>query len=241
MSDLRETLRLLRSLQDLDRDLYKVQDELKRLPQERLRRRERLDGELNRLAELDRRVFEVQSRVKEIEDLTTSQRQRVRKLENQASESRGDTALLVAFQHEIRSLKRDISEAEEEGLGLVEEVEKLSADREVLSAGIATLEGEFAEYSGNVDQEIAAAEARRAELDAERNQRLAGSVAPETLVQYEKLLEAREGEAMAALENRVCQGCFVSVPSNVYVRLARCMELVPCPSCGRILYLAAME
>jgi predicted nucleic acid-binding Zn-ribbon protein len=35
----------------------------------------------------------------------------------------------------------------------------------------------------------------------------------------------------------VCQGCYVSVPNNIYVRLARCTELVYCPSCGRILYL----
>ena len=42
---------------------------------------------------------------------------------------------------------------------------------------------------------------------------------------------------MAELEARVCQGCYVSAPSNIYVRLARRTELVFCPSCGRILYL----
>ena len=241
MSDLRETLRLLRGLQDLDRSLFKVRDELRRLPKERDKRRERLDGESHRLAELERRMFEVQSRVKEIEDLTTSQRQRVRKLENQASESRGDTALIVAFQHEIRSLKRDISEAEEEGLGLVEEVERLKKDQDELKSGIAGLEEEFAEYSGNVEKEIAEAEAKREKLEAERNERMGSSLTPETRVMYEKLLDAREGEAMAELDNRVCQGCFVSVPNNIYVRLARCTELVPCPSCGRILYLAGMD
>jgi len=241
MSDLRETLRLLRGLQDLDRSLFKVRDELRRLPKERGRRLERIEGEKHRVSELERRLFEVQSRVKEIEDLTTSQRQRVRKLENQASESRGDTALLVAFQHEIRSLKRDISEAEEEGLGLVEEVERLSADQDELKGAVATLEEEFAEYSANIEKEIAEAEVRRGELEAERNERMGSSLTPETRVMYEKLLDAREGEAIAELDNRVCQGCFVSVPNNIYVRLARCTELVPCPSCGRILYLSAMD
>jgi hypothetical protein len=241
MSDLRETLRLLRGLQDLDRNLFRVRDELRRLPAERTKRRERLDAETERLDELNRRIHEIQARVKEIEDLTTSQRQRVRKLENQASESRGDTALLVAFQHEIRSLKRDISEAEEEGLGLVEEVDRLSEERDTRQSAIATLEEEFAEYSGNIEKEMAEAEVRRGELDAERSKRMGAALTPETRTMYEKLLEAREGEAMAELEGRVCQGCFVSVPSNTYVRLARCTELVPCPSCGRILYLAAMD
>ncbi len=186
-------------------------------------------------------MFELQSRVKEIEDLTTSQRQRVRKLENQAAESRGDTALLVAFQHEIRGLKRDVSEAEEEGLGLVEEVEKLTKDRDELQGSIGTLEEEFAEYSANVEKEIAEAQAKGEKLDAERSERMGKALTPETRNMYEKLLEAREGEAMAELESRVCQGCFVAVPNNIYVRLARCTELVPCPSCNRILYLAGMD
>lgn len=241
MPDLRETLRLLRSLQDLDRDLYRVQDELRRLPEERRRREDRLNGEKARLADLDRQVAEVRARIKEIEDLTTSQRQRIRKLENEAASSRADTALLVAFQHEIRSLKREISEAEEEGLGLVEKAEALQAERDRLGEAVRTLEEEFAEYSNNVEREMAEAEARRAELDAQRSERLAGQVPPEILTKYEKLLEAREGEALAELESRVCQGCFVSVPNNIYVRLARGTDLVLCPSCGRILYLAALE
>ena len=37
--------------------------------------------------------------------------------------TRSDMALLAAYQHEIKTLKRDISSAEEEGLGLVEQAE----------------------------------------------------------------------------------------------------------------------
>ena len=66
---------------------------------------------------------------------------------------------------------------------------------------------------------------------------MSGPVEQAVLVEYEKLLEAREGQAMALLDGRVCQGCYVSVPSNLYVRLARGREMVNCPSCGRILYL----
>ena len=67
---------------------------------------------------------------------------------------------------------------------------------------------------------------------------MTGPVAPGVLAEYEKLLDAREGQAMAELEGRICLGCYVTVPSNVYVRLARAVDLVICPSCGRILYLA---
>ncbi len=84
---------------------------------------------------------------------------------------------------------------------------------------------------------MAKAEEKRAGLAHERELRLGSGVAQAVLEQYEKLLDAREGQAMAMLESKVCQGCYVSVPNNIYVKLARGLELVLCPSCGRILYL----
>ena len=86
----------------------------------------RIDGEKERVTDLDNRIQETHSRIKEIEDMTTGQRQRLRKLENEIS-STVDTALIVAYQHEIRTLRRDIGEAEEEGLALVEETDRLGA------------------------------------------------------------------------------------------------------------------
>jgi hypothetical protein len=237
MPDVRQTLRILRGLQELDRDLYRLQDDLRRFPQEVTRKREKLRAESERLAEAEKKLTEVRVRLKEIEDLTTSQRQRVRKLEHEAGESRADAALLVAFQHEIRTLKRDIGEAEEEGLGLVSEIERLTQEREALRGGVAELEQDFAQYSGNVDKEARETMDRAQSLERQRKQRGSTELAPNVLGQYEKLLASREGQAIAELDGRVCQGCYVSVPNNIYVRLARFTELVPCPSCGRILYL----
>jgi len=237
MPDLRQTLQILRSLQELDRDLYRLHDELRRLPQEVARKRDKLRAESERLAELEKKLTEQRVRVKEIEDMTSSQRQRVRKLEGQASEARADAALHVAFQHEIRTLKRDIGEAEEEGLGLVEEVERLTEERDALRAAVAELEQEFALHSESIGKESTSTQKRAEALEKERKRRGGSELPADVLSTYEKLLEAREGQALAELDRRVCQGCYVSVPNNIYVRLARYTELVFCPSCGRILYL----
>jgi predicted nucleic acid-binding Zn-ribbon protein len=237
MPDLRQTLAILRSLQDLDRDLYRLQDELRRFPQEVMRKRERLRQESDKLGEVEKKLTESKVRLKEIEDLTTSQRQRVRKLEHEAGEARADAALHVAFQHEIRTLKRDIGEAEEEGLGLLGSIEKYTQERGVLQAAVAELEKEFALYAANVDKEAKETMDRAQSMERERKKRGTSELPPDILGQYEKLLASREGQAIAELDGRVCQGCYVSVPNNIYVRLARRTELVLCPSCGRILFL----
>ncbi len=237
---MQETLQLLRDLQGLDEDLYHVKDELRRLPIERDKRRGKIDFERERLAELERAIHESKARIKEIEDMTTSQRQRLRKLENEVNGT-ADQALIAAYQHEMRSLKRDISEAEEEGLALVEANDKQVADADALRAGIEGLDVEFAEYNANIESEMRLAEERRQTLASERDTRMSGQVERSILVKYEKLLDAREGQAMAMLDGKVCQGCFVNVPSNIYVQLARGIDLVLCPSCGRILYLPTAE
>ncbi len=233
---MQETLRLLRGLQELDEDLYRVKEELRRLPEERQRRREKIELEIERAKDLERRAHEIQTRIKEIEDMTTGQRQRLRKLENEVAKT-VDQALIVAYQHEMRGLKRDIGEAEEEGLALVEEADKLTDEAALVREVVAGLEQEFAAYEENVRGEIAQAEEKRDALDEERRTRMGSQVAGDILQQYEKLLDAREGQAMAMLDGRVCQGCYVSVPNNVYVQLARAVELVTCPSCNRILFL----
>jgi predicted nucleic acid-binding Zn-ribbon protein len=235
--NMQDTLKLLRGLQQLDRDLYRVQDELRRLPEERDRRRSAIDSRIRRRDEIEHAQRQLQAKIKEIEDMTTVQRQRVRKLESEVANARGDAALVAAFQHEMRALRRDISEAEEEGLELVERADGLQAEQQQVAAEVEEAEKDFVEFSGNVDSEVAEAEGRRDELVAQRNERIAGNLTGEVLTLYEKLLEAREGEALAALVGRVCQGCHVGVPSNIYVRLARAVQLVECPSCGRILYL----
>ena len=41
---------------------------------------------------------------------------------------------------------------------------------------------------------------------------------------------------MAQVHGQICQGCYVEIPKNVALRMLRGLDLVQCPSCGRILY-----
>lgn len=234
---MQETMQALRGLQELDEDLFRVHQELERLPQERERRRAGITAKEQQVAVLERQLLDKRMRTKEVEDLTRAHRQRIRKLESEIQTAR-DGALIAAYQHEMRSLKREVSDAEEEGLGYVEEAEGLEAERDRLKTEIEAEEETFREYTTNVDNEIAEATRKRDELLALRKERMSSSLEPDVLSKYERLLAAREGVALAALEGRICQVCFMEVPPNVFVRLARSTEIVTCPSCDRILYLS---
>jgi uncharacterized protein len=233
---MQDTIRALRALQELDTDIYRLKAELKRLPEERANRRKEIDQMLARSETLQKSARELRAKVKEIEDTTGKERQRIRKLETEAANSRGDGAMLAAYQHEIKTLKRSISTAEESGLELVTQAGTVDADLTKQRATIEEAEKVFAEFSGNVERETAVARQELDRLLAERKRRMSTDVAPESLGLYERLLLARAGVALAELDGRICQACFMEVPTNLYVRVARGMALTQCPSCDRILY-----
>lgn len=237
---MKAVLQALLDLQGVDRDLHQVQNELTRLPKERAQKRAEIEKLLTRLAELRAQSKQLRVRIKEYEDVATQGRQRARKLENDMSSARADMALQAHFQHEIKNVKRDIGQAEEQGIGLLEQVETIEKDCAALQAKIDGEEKVFAEFAANVEREIASAQARHDTLAAERKRRLAQSaVPPEAIATYTRLLAARDGMPLAQLDGRTCQACFIEIPTNLVVRVTRGVELVPCPSCDRILYIGS--
>lgn len=233
---MQQTLSSLLALQDIDRHLFKVQKELQRLPKERQRRQEILDRKQKEIDELRARAFELKARVKEIEEVAIESRARIRKVESAAATARGDASLHANYEHEVRSLKRDIARGEEEALSFIEKMETCEAEAKERETALKAEQAVFDEFSANVDAELADAQARHDDLAGQRQQRMSSELDAETLELYSRLLEARGGDAMAELDGRICQGCYMEIPANLQVRLLRGAEIVQCPSCDRILY-----
>lgn len=235
---MKAVLQALLDLQGVDRELHKVQAELTRLPKERAQKRGEIEKLLTRIAEMRAQVKQLRVRIKEHEDAATVGRQRARKLEGDMASARADMALQAHFQHEIKNVKRDIGNSEEQGLTLLEQVETIEKDAATLQAKIDAEEKTFAEFAANVEREMADAKSRHDTLSAERKRRLSQSqIPPEAISTYTRLLAARDGMPLAQLDGRTCQACFIEIPTNLVVRVTRGSELVPCPSCDRILYI----
>lgn len=229
-------LRSLLTLQEVDRDIYKVEVELGRLPKELAERVEGLDSFNARLDTKRAEVNELRATIKEIEHTTVGLRQRLKKLEHESSSGAADAALIASYQHEMRNIKRNVSQAEDDGLKRVGRGEEIDTEIEEMEATQLADEISFDEFKVNVATETAAAEASLAELVAVRASKSSEGISVADLETYRGLLKTRDGEALAELGDGLCEGCFVNLPKNIVVRLARGTELVQCPSCDRILY-----
>jgi predicted nucleic acid-binding Zn-ribbon protein len=66
-------------------------------------------------------------------------------------------------------------------------------------------------------------------------ERLAAAADKRWIGGYERV-RARYGRAIAAVRERVCLGCFVTLPTSAAPRPASSATLGLCQSCGRLLY-----
>lgn len=59
---------------------------------------------------------------------------------------------------------------------------------------------------------------------------------PALLNRYETIRARRHGIAIVPARNGVCQGCYISIPPQLYIRVQSQRDIIFCPHCHRILY-----
>lgn len=232
---MQDTLRALWGIQEIDKDLFRVQEELKRLPVERAAR----EGELTLLRERIQsgksETAEEQLRIRELENQAMTHRLRIRKLDEESNSSR-DMSVIEACKYEIRELKKEIDRGERICMDILEHGEVRSKTISDLEEKLTVEEGHFVELSAGIDGEITVAEAKQTELETQRDDRLGSDLNVEALSLYRRLLTARSGQAMALSDGQVCRACYMALPPNMNVQLARGTAIIQCPSCDRILF-----
>jgi len=139
------------------------------------------------------------------------------------------------MQREVEMLGGLVDKLEDQGLNLMEEVERRraalmqqEADLEQRTAELATVEKTFAAASARIAAEIERLAAQRAQLTP----RLPAAL----LRRYDDLRAKRSNLAIVKLNSDVCSGCRISIPLDIMRQVKRGDRAVACESCGRILY-----
>jgi predicted nucleic acid-binding Zn-ribbon protein len=135
---------------------------------------------------------------------------------------------------EIEDIKQEKARTEEEILALMEMQERLAAEIRDAEARLKTREEQGTQDEAGVRRQLATVEA---ELAVVRDKRatLARDVPPGILGDYERILKARGGLAIAPVTTGVCGGCRVTIRPQALQEL-RGATLMRCESCGRYLY-----
>ena len=229
-----ETIEKLLVLQDRDRKIHRVQQELAQIAPERETLRNRASSTQTQLDAAKNRVKQIESERKRLELEVESKKTQIEKYANQQLQTRKNEEYR-ALAHEIETCKADIMKIEDSEIVLMEQTEV--AQKEVIRATLAaneakklaeTLIGELGQREENFKKEYASLQQDRAQL--------ASAVDESARNRYDRLLKSKGDNAVVGIEHGVCGGCHMKLQQQLIVTCQSQKEIVTCSTCGRILY-----
>ncbi|MEP6671181.1 MAG: C4-type zinc ribbon domain-containing protein [Chthoniobacter sp.] len=220
-------------LQDRDRKIRALKQELKLAPLERKELDEKLAEALKKFEAVKLKAKEIEVERKKLEVEVQAKRDSINKFQTQKFQTRKNEEF-QALNNEIKRYEGDISSIEDRELELMESGDKAKttiAETDKETQAVKTqVERQLADIAGKID----AVGVQLKELEAERA-RLAENVDEDLLDTFNGLFSTKS-EAVVALEHGVCMGCHMTLTTQTMVRVKGNREIVNCEQCGRILY-----
>ncbi|MHA1574088.1 MAG: zinc ribbon domain-containing protein [Alphaproteobacteria bacterium] len=136
----------------------------------------------------------------------------------------------------IAGHQADIQRLEDEELAALETVDKLAVEIQKAEGQVAAAEQELGRVEANVARLATEYDERILQMEQQARE-ARQNIKPGVLAAYQRLAGAKMRTPLATVRRRVCQGCHTQITPQTLVRLRSDVELVNCPSCGRILIL----
>lgn len=220
-------------LQDRDRKIRTLKQELKLGPLERSELDAKLAGALKQLEDVRQKSREIEVERKKLENEAQAKRDSIAKFQTQKFQTRKNEEF-QALNNEITRFEGEVQTIEDRELDLMENAEKTKllvaeTDRQTQAtkAQVERQVADLASKTESVSSQLKKLEAERAQFAVEID---------EDLLDTFNRLFTNKLEAVVPLEHDVCMGCHMKVTSQTAVRVRGRREIVHCEHCGRILY-----
>jgi uncharacterized protein len=230
---LKEQLKLLAQLQEIDNQVDLCEHDLVRLPAE--------------VQELARSLVVIRREMTEAKEKLAIAEKELRRTEldlatEQEKIKRSERRLLtIKNQKEYNALNREVKlgkkvagEIEEAVLGFMTEIEDQKRIIDRKQAEYDGAEKAFLEKKSESETARTRAEKALVKLNVDR-EKLVSALERDCLKRYHTVRQAR-GNAVVEVDNGNCTGCHMSIPPQLAIRVLKQEEMIICPNCQRILY-----
>ena len=220
-------------LQDRDRKIRALKQELKLAPLERKELDEKLADAVKKLEAVKLKAKEIEVERKKLENEAQAKRDSIAKFQTQKFQTRKNEEF-QALNNEIKRYEGEIQVIEDRELDLMEGGDKAKAEIAATDKETQAVKTQVERQLADIAAKIDTVAAQLKELETERAA-LAGEMDEDLLDTFNRLF-VNKSEAVVALEHGVCMGCHMSVTTQTVVRVKGSREIVHCEQCGRILY-----
>jgi uncharacterized protein len=231
---MQEIIEKLLVLQDRNRKILRVSQELAHISPERDNLRARATGTQTQLENAKLRVKQIEAERKRLDLEIEAKKTQIEKYANQQLQTRKNEEY-KALAHEIEMAKEAIFKIEDQEIVLMEQTEV--AQREVTRAT-----SEAAAAKKLLEEQIGVLNQREENVKKELAELQQGRVAISDAVEetarnrYERLFKGKGENVVVGIEHSVCGGCHMKLPAQIIASCRGQSELITCPNCGRILY-----
>jgi predicted nucleic acid-binding Zn-ribbon protein len=234
LSSLREKLRVLEELQQIDLDAHAARQGLDAIPAERARVEARVKEARKAYDDQKARLEGNEREKRQVESLLGMDRDKVKKWEGRLGEIKTPREY-AAMSREIDIARKSNETQSEQAKVLAAAAVEIKRALEASGEVLAEVEDAVQADTDRLDRAVAEAEQKLAELAA-RRAAAAALVDPGLLGKYESIKKRRAGVAVAAVIGSTCKGCHRNIPPQLSIVLQRADSIETCPSCHRIIY-----
>jgi len=234
LSSLREKLRVLEELQQIDLDAHAARQGLDAIPAERAKVEARVKEARKAYDDQKARLEANEREKRQVETLLGMDRDKVKKWEGRLGEIKTPREY-AAMSREIDIAKKSNETQSEQAKVLAAAAVEIRIALEDSGEALAEVEDAAQAATAGLDRATAEAEARLAALAA-RRATAATLVDAGLLAKYENIRKRRAGVAVAAVMGSTCTGCHRNIPPQVSIILQRVNTIETCPNCHRIIY-----
>jgi uncharacterized protein len=226
-------LESLKSLQEVDREILRLQEEIAALPRRVAVIEAKLADSKAQLESHKGALKNTELARRNLEHEIQGEQQKISKYREQSLDVKTNEQY-KALMHEVEFADRNIRACEDKILQSME-------DAEGHERAMKATEGELKAESAEIEKEKAEARARSeadekelAEWTTKRNQ-LRAKISPDVLENYDRVVAVRK-TGLAEARDQKCSGCNVMLRPQKYDELRGNQHIITCESCGRILF-----
>lgn len=227
-------LELLINLQEIDKEIKKLNQLKEKIPEEIERERqifEKINSEINQLNEkIEQAKKECRSKEQETQSVTDRINNTKGKLPNVKTNKEYSAVL-----QEIENSKNKIDSLEEEEIKLMENIEECQKEHELKLKDREEEEKKYLEIKKRKEEELEDIN-KRLEKELRHKNDLAAKIESKWFKYYEKVINARNGLAVVTIEKDTCCGCHRSLRPQLSIEIRQNDSIITCPYCSRFLF-----
>lgn len=227
---MKDDLRKLLLMQDVDSRIDRAQAEMDEIPREKMIHERELEEQKREFDRETRKLEEIKEEGRKAEESKKSTEERLAEFKNRLLEMKTNDAYRAMLE-QIRFAEKKLSDLDSRIIEIMYEEEDAESDLEDARKVWERNMKRFQKRQEILDGQLEVLRENMDELLTERNE-IAAGMEKRLLGKYEQLRSTGRGLVVVGLLNGNCGGCLTGIPPQTAVEISQGVSFV-CPNCGR--------